>query len=390
MARAMAYLHPNQTIAVMEFNNKKLTRTSKFIHYVISIALAIFLIGLANRIIGDLDETGNRPMLEDFEAETEIHNYRVLYNGVQDSIREIVRDKKALQLDLDLATRTLEQEHTSFKSWISTRKATHLSSTDVEVRKRNFVMDSIQESIKKYEQEKKTLTASIQRLRDQSEHHQELIDTERDVVYTKLSQANRSYDLKIFLKRLLFVLPVLLLGIWMLLKKRKATYWPLFRGFVFFSFYAFFVGLVPYLPSYGGYVRYAIGIILSVFLGIYAIKSLQAFIKRKKKELQQSTKERSKQIKEEVAEKALENHMCPSCGKDYLINELHQSGAKKRVTGALRVTNFCRHCGLQLFKDCDNCETTNYAHLPHCYSCGDLVTAKDTPSADAITIEERE
>lgn len=361
----------------MEFNNKKLTRTKKLIHYVISIALAIFLIGLANRIIGDLDETAHRPMLQDFEAATEVHKYRLLNNAVQDSILDITREKNALQLNLDLASTTLVQERNSFRSWISTRTATQSSSVDIEVRKRNLIMDSIQETITRYEREKTGLEASIQDLSAARMNRQKLIDKEMDQVYEMYSQAVHSFELKVFLKRLLFVLPVLLLGIWMLVKRRKHTYWPLYRGFVFFSFYAFFVGLVPYLPSYGGYVRYAIGILLSLFLGIYAIRSLQAFIKRKKEELQQSTTERSQQIKEEVAEKALENHMCPSCGKDYLINELHQSGGKKGISGKFKVTTFCRHCGLQLFKDCDSCETTNYAHLPHCYSCGDLVTKKE-------------
>ena len=361
----------------MEFNNKKLTRTKKLIHYLISIALAIFLIGLANRIIGDLDETAHRPNLQDFETATEVHKYRLLNNAVQDSIRDIISDKNALQLNLDLASTTLKQERSSFKSWISIRRATQSSSLDIEVRKRNLIMDSIQEIITTYQREKTSKEASIQELRVLSLNRQRLIDEEMDQVYEMYSQAVHSFELKVFLKRLLFVFPVLLLGIWMLVKRRKHIYWPLFRGFVFFSFYAFFVGLVPYLPSYGGYVRYAIGILLSLFLGIYAIRSLQAFIKRKKEELQQSTAARSQQIKEEVAEKALENHMCPSCGKDYLINELHQSGGKKGMSGKFKVTTYCRHCGLQLFKNCDSCETTNYAHLPHCYSCGDLVTKKE-------------
>ncbi len=357
----------------MKFNNKKLSRTTTVVHYVISILLAAFLIGLANRIIWDIDESDNRPTIENFESQTDVATYRKLYSTVQDSINEQYRSQEALEINLELAKTTLSQEQRSFKSWISTRTATQSSTVDAEVRKRNLTMDSIQDVIQSYEKEKSAYAAAILTLRNTQAVYSLQEQEAMEVVYNLHDDTVRSYELSIFLKRLLFVLPILLLGLWMLVKKRKHTYWPLYRGFVFFSFYGFFVGLVPYLPSYGGYVRYTIGILLSLFLGVYAIRSLQAFIKRKKEELQQSTQERSKQIKEEVAEKALENHMCPSCGKDYLINEFHQSGGKKGVAGSLKVTNYCRHCGLQLFKDCNSCDTTNYAHLPHCYSCGDHI-----------------
>ncbi len=358
----------------MDFNNKKLTRTKKVIHYAISILLAIFLIGLANRIIWDLDEQDARPIMADFEGQTEIHKYRIIKNSIEDSILVKRREQEALQLKLDLGITTLNQEKQSFQSWISTRTATQSSAVDREVRLRNLKMDSIQGQIQSLEEEKTSLITSINVLREESGHIQDFINEENVIVNSLHTDAVRAYDLNVFFKRLLFVLPILILGVWLLVKRRKSNYWPLYRGFVFFSLYAFFVGLVPYLPSYGGYIRYAIGILLSVFLGIYAIRSFQSFIKRKKEELQQSTEKRSQQIKQEVAEKALENHICPSCGKDYLINEIFQSGGKKGVGGTLKVTNYCRHCGLQLFKDCDTCETKNYAHLPHCYSCGDHIT----------------
>lgn len=176
--------------------------------------------------------------------------------------------------------------------------------------------------------------------------------------------------------RLLFILPILLLGIYFILKFRKHKYWPIFLGYVLFSFYAFFFGLVPYLPSYGGYIRYSVGIILSVVFGIYAINKIRAFIERKKTELTESTKDRAKKVQTETAEKALDNHMCPSCGKDFIVKKWDKSSSKKTKEASFgMVTNFCRFCGLELFKPCGNCGTENFAHLPFCSTCGDKVSA---------------
>ena len=373
LSNGRASLSPNQTAIAMDFNNKKLTRTTTFIHYLISFLLAIFLIGLANRIIWDMDAVESSPTMQSFEAQTDIRKYQLFRDSIRDIKDEKRNQLKEVELTLDLENILLSDEKASFSSWISTRRATQSVSVNKEIKNRNRTMDSLQSSIKKWKAEAVVLKSDINKLEGKAQDYTGQIQGERDKLRVVYYKAVQKYDLHIFLSRLLFVIPILILGIWMLVKKRGSGYWPLFRGFVFFSVYAFFVGLVPYLPSYGGYVRYSIGILLSVFMGIYAIRSLKAFVRRKKEELQRSTEERSKHIKDEVAESALENHMCPSCGKDFLINEIHQSGTKKGSLGNFKITPYCRHCGLELFKNCGSCDTQNYAHLPHCYSCGDHI-----------------
>jgi predicted RNA-binding Zn-ribbon protein involved in translation (DUF1610 family) len=171
--------------------------------------------------------------------------------------------------------------------------------------------------------------------------------------------------------------PVLALGIFFFIRYRHHKFWPLYFGFTLFSLYAFFFGLVPYLPSYGGYVRYSVGIALSAGLGYYLIRRIRQYLEQKQSELKTSTEERARKVQTETAEKALENHFCPSCGKDFLLRRWEFPVKDHADAEAYKfVTNYCRHCGLELFRKCGHCGNKNFAHLLYCSSCGTKVSAE--------------
>lgn len=361
----------------MEFNNKKLEKTSKLINYIVAIVLCGFLISLSGKLIDDVDEWKERPTVEQYENKKLLNSNDSEIDKINEELN-IKKEKKAsIENTIRIAKNNYNNAKKSFDNWLAARKTVGSPKEDKEVLSRANELDDYYKTEQEWRKELSTIDEDISILNKKEDAIREVISQEKDRAYKERNKAIRKYDLKVFLIRLLFILPILLLGIFFIIKFRKHKYWPLFLGFVLFSFYAFFFGLVPYLPSYGGYIRYTVGIILSVLFGIYAINKIKAFIERKKSELKVSTTERAKKVQTETAEKALDNHMCPSCGKDFIVKKWDKSANKKNKTESYGVvTNFCRFCGLELFKECNKCGSENFAHLPFCSNCGDKMTEK--------------
>lgn len=355
----------------MELNSKKLERTSRIIYFTISTMLCFFLVLLSNRIIDDIDRLTESPMQDQFENKTARKELDKKMEMMAIEVDNLNNKKALLEKTIATAKENYTNEKQSFDNWLQTRKTLGSPDKDQEVISRAKQLDEFY----KIEQEWRAQLNAKQTELDQKEKEQALIQQKIDkeilVGSVKYDKAYKQYELKVFLIRLLFVGPILALGIFFFIRYRRHKFWPLFFGFTLFSIYTFFFGLVPYLPSYGGYVHYAVGIILSLGLGYYAIKTIRQFIEQKQAELKISTQERAKNVQTEVAEKALDNHFCPSCGKDFLIKKWETPTKNNDSEVYKLVTNYCRHCGLELFKKCSSCGNKNFAHLPFCASCGE-------------------
>ncbi len=355
----------------MEFNNKKLERTSKLINYLIAIILCGFLISLSGKLLDDVDDWKERPALEEFQNKEFLKTNYSKIKKISSKIDSIEEKKSSIKNTIKVVNSNYDNAKQSYDNWIEARKTIGSPKEDKEVLKRANELDKYYKTQQDWEKELTSINEKIKSLTKKTYKINNLIEQENDRAYQERENAIRKYNLKIFLIRLLFIIPILILGIFFIIKYRKHKYWPLFLGFVLFSFYAFFFGLVPYLPSYGGYIKYTVGIILSILFGVYAINKIRTFIEEKKRELKTSTTERAKKVKTETAEKALDNHMCPSCGKDFIVKKWDKSAGKKDKNETYGiVTNFCRYCGLELFKKCESCNSENFAHLPFCSNCG--------------------
>lgn len=118
----------------------------------------------------------------------------------------------------------------------------------------------------------------------------------------------------------------------------------------------FFVELVPYLPNYGGYVRYGMGIIVTVVIGKYAIGAMSAYLERKRVEEALSSNEHQQHMDYDEAHVKIGKGICPSCERSLGFNNTD--------------LDFCPHCGIHLFEYCSNCTTRKSTFNHYCFKCG--------------------
>ncbi len=117
------------------------------------------------------------------------------------------------------------------------------------------------------------------------------------------------------------------------MRGRKSTWWPFVWGFIFFALFTFFVELVPYLPSYGGYVHYGVGLLVTVLVGRYTIVSLNRYIARQKMAEQLPDQIRRDELDYDTALTRLAKAVCPGCERPIDLQNT--------------ANDFCPHCGIR-------------------------------------------
>jgi len=156
---------------------------------------------------------------------------------------------------------------------------------------------------------------------------------------------------------------------WLLLKRRRTRNWPFVWGFAFAAAFAFFVELVPYLPSYGGYVQYGVGAIVTLVAGRAGINALHAYRQRQAEVEAKPDAERRTEIVTDEALARLAKKVCPGCERGIALDD--------------PATNFCPHCGLGVFERCPGCSQRKSTFERFCRACGE--TRSPIPVAADLT-----
>jgi hypothetical protein len=332
-------------------------RTFTFLMWVVSIVFAGFLVALGGRVIADLPKLQDTLTRDQFADQAALAAARATIQRTGQDVQKLDDQIAQAQLTLTAASRSYEAARASYENWIATRTATTDPTQDPEVLRRTRELDGL----KAAERAAQMVVETHARAKLDAEQAAEAAGRmESDVLTAADAAFNRAIfrqELRVFGYRLALTLPLLLVAGWLVARKRKSDHWPLMRGFVLFAIFTFFVELVPYLPSYGGYVRSVVGIVLTAVAGHYAIKGMRRYLASRRALEQQTEVERRKGMTPDEALKKMAAKVCPGCERPIL-------------TAGEVPADFCVHCGLRLFDHCAQCTTRKNVFFSYCPTCG--------------------
>jgi hypothetical protein len=324
--------------------------------WIVAVVFAGFLIGLGGNIVENLPRVEQRYTQEDFID-------RQAAAPLRQALKESVKVRQAAQERLDqarLGHSTAQADAASarqtFNNWLSTRQATHRPEQGPELIGRSRELDQLAVAERKalafVESEQQILLDAQQAEARAQANLRDLEAAARDKLHVEL----RSQELRVFLYRLTLTLPLLGIAGWLFAKKRQSTWWPFVWGFIYFALFAFFVELVPYIPSYGGWVRYVVGIVITALVGRQAILALNRYLERQKLAETLPDVERRRDLSYDTALARLGKKVCPGCERPVELTNT--------------AIDFCPHCGICLFDHCGQCNERKSAFARFCHACG--------------------
>jgi hypothetical protein len=335
----------SKNVSVSQKGLRTPERMFRAVLWFVAVVFAGFLIGLGSLIVRDLPTVDERVELSDFIDQPRAAALDALIRSDDERLRQAGEQLSSLELRMQSDQAAYNAARQGFGNWIATRQSTQRPDQDPEVIKRTRELDDLAATARASQADVEKARASQLAIRQSLTAMRRDRAALDDAAREPFASAVRKMQLHVFLIRLAITLPPLAIAAW-----------PFVWGFVFFAVFTFFVELVPYLPSYGGYVRYLIGILITLAVGRYAIVAMQRYLARQQAAERQSEAIRRQSLSYEHAIKSVTTGVCPGCERGFRVHEGE--------------TNFCMHCGMKLFEQCPVCTQRRNAFFHYCPNCG--------------------
>ena len=347
-------------------------RVFRAVLWCVAVLFAGFLIGLNSLVVRDLPTVGSHVELSDFIDKPRAATLDQAMRDTRDRIRDATESRATLDLQRQSSRAAYRTARLGLENWIATRQSTQRADQDPEVLRRTRELDALGAEARAadvaVEKTDASRLASNQSLASMQRERAAIDEAARGA----FDAAVRHEELRVFAIRLAITLPSIAIAAWLFARRRQSRWWPFVWGFVLFAGYTFVVELVPYLPSFRGYVRYALGIVITVTIGRQAIVAMQRYLERQRIAEQQSEAVRRRSLSYEHAIKSTNAGVCPGCERGFRVHEGQ--------------TNFCMHCGMKLFEPCRVCTHRKNAFFHYCPSCGTDEPASASSPPDLLTV----
>jgi len=324
--------------------------------WAVALVFAGFLIGLGGTLVGDLPKVERALSVDDFMDRSAAGALRAGIQAAERAEQDAQAALEQAQLKRRVAQAESAAARETFNNWLATRRATQLAEQDPELLARTRALDGLKERERAAGSAVEAQQQAALDARQGAARERRKLAEMAQGAQKRLAAEQRRAELRVFLYRLALTLPLLAVAGWLFMKKRRSTWWPFVWGFIFFALFAFFVELVPYLPSYGGYVRYIVGIGVTVAVGRQAILALNRYLARQKLAEQLPDAQRREELSYDTALARLAKGVCPGCERPVDLKD--------------PAIDFCPHCGIGLFDHCNACRTRKSAFSRFCQACG--------------------
>ncbi|MCS0588797.1 serine endopeptidase [Massilia norwichensis] len=324
--------------------------------WLVAFVFAAFLIGLGSQVIDNLAYFEPAPSAESLVDPAKAAPLQAAIAQAGRTRESAGQALEQAQHQHEVAAAKTRSARQAFDNWLATRHTTARPDQDAELIGRTRELDKLvaaeHEALEAVQAQQQVLLDAAQAEKRADSAYENLLEPARTLAREQAERQART----VFLLRIGVTVPLLGLAAWLFRNKRNGTYWPFTWGFIFFALFAFFVELVPYLPSYGGYVRYGVGIFLTIVVGRYAIRWLQAWLERQKAAEALPEQERRTTMRYDLAMDRIGKGLCPSCERPTNFKD--------------KTLAHCPHCGIGLFDRCTACRTRKNAFTRFCFSCG--------------------